>query len=66
MNVELGTDSYDIDNLSNDCTYLQINYLEVPLTNLPITMEEIRLYNPQLLDIKLPFDCKLYINDILQ
>ena len=66
INVELGTDSYDIDNLSNDCNYLQIDKLDIPLTNLPTTMEEIRLYNPKMVDIKLPFGCKLYINDILQ
>ena len=47
-------------------TLLTVAVPSYGLTNLPTTMEEIRLYNPKMVDIKLPFGCKLYINDILQ
>jgi leucine-rich repeat protein SHOC2 len=59
-------DSYDnINNLSEDSEYLQINGLKQSLTNLPVTIKEIRLYLPTRLDIKLPFDCELYVDDKL-
>ncbi len=32
----------------------------------PPSIEEIRLYQPQLVDIRLPYSCKLYIDDVLQ
>ena len=64
--VNIYVNSYDIDNLSNECTYLQLYYLGMPLTNLSPSIEEIRLYQAQLIDIRLPYGCKLYIDDILQ
>jgi internalin A len=58
--------SYEcIDNLSNKCEYLEIDDLNEPLNNLPISLKEIRLYLPKKIKIKLPFNCKLYVDDIL-
>jgi Leucine-rich repeat (LRR) protein len=60
-------DSYDnMNNLSENCEYLQISELRQPLKNLPINLKEIRLFLPLRVDIKLPFDCKLYIDDALK
>ena len=54
--------SYEnINNMSIDCVYFQIKNLSVPLLNLPITMKEIRLYNPISISVKLPFNCKIKI-----
>lgn len=64
--VSIYTDSYDnINNLSEDSEYLQINGLRQSLTNLPVTIKEIRLYLPTRVDIKRPFDCALYVDDKL-
>jgi Leucine-rich repeat (LRR) protein len=63
--VEISTSTYDnLDNLQ-DVEYLQINRLHIPLLNLPLTLREIRLYKPYIINIKLPFNCKLYIDDVL-
>ena len=52
--------SYQLNNLSVDCENLIIWNLNVELTNLPISLKELRLYNPNLVsNIKLPFDCVL-------
>jgi leucine-rich repeat protein SHOC2 len=62
-------DSYEnLNNLSYECEYLQIENLDKPLTNLPINIQELRLYLPKLklTEIKLPFGCKLYEDDILR
>jgi len=66
--IKLFNDSYDnLDNLSLDCEYLHIENLEKELTNLPFGIQEIRLYLPKIKikNIKLPFSCKLYEDDIL-
>ena len=57
-----------MDNLSCDCEYLQVEGLEKPLINLPTSIQEIRLYLPKikLRDIKVPFGCKVYEDDILK
>lgn len=65
--VKLFYNSYEnMDNLSFDCEYLQIENLDKPLLNLPIGIQEIRLYLPKIKKIKVPFGCKLYEDDILQ
>jgi len=65
--VHVYTDSYEnMDNLSMDCDYLQINGLSQSLRNLPLAMKEIRLYLPAKVDIKIPFGCKLWVDDNLQ
>ena len=57
--------SYDnLDNLSYDCVFLQIYGLNRPLHNLMPLVKEIRLYNPIIKDIKIPYGCDLYINNI--
>jgi Leucine-rich repeat (LRR) protein len=64
--VSIYPDSYEnMNNLAENCEYLQINRLKEPLKNLPITIKEIRLFLPTKVDVKLPFDCKLYIDDVL-
>lgn len=64
--VGISPDSYEnLNNLSFECEYLQIDGLKQSLRNLPIGMKEIRLYLPAILDIKLPFDCALYVDDRL-
>ena len=64
--VSVFSDSYEnINNLAENCEYLHIFKLGEPLKNLPITIKEIRLFLPTRVDIKLPFDCKLYVNDVL-
>jgi len=58
----------NINNLSDDCEFLQIVNLDVKLDNLPIGLKELRLIEPMVntSDIKLPLNCDFYINDILQ
>lgn len=64
--VSIYPDSYDnMNNLAENCEYLRINKLKEPLKNLPITIKEIRLFLPMRVDVKLPFDCKLYVDDVL-
>jgi Leucine-rich repeat (LRR) protein len=61
--------SYEnLDNMPNDgtCEYLQIHNLHIPLKNLPLSLLEIRLYRPEKINIKLPYNCNLYIDNILQ
>jgi len=65
-------DSYS-NSLSPECEYYQSKNLLVALDNLPVTLKEIRLYKPSCRNyddyykkpIKIPFGCKLYIDDIL-
>ena len=58
--------AYQLNNLDNYLTYLHINDLSLPLHNLPISLKEIRIYNPiPPINIKLPYDCLLFINDVL-
>lgn len=67
--AKIYSDSYEnFDNLSYKCEYLHIENLDKPLTNLPINIQELRLYLPKMkiTDIKLPFGCKLYEDDILR
>lgn len=61
--VNIDIDTYlDIHNLSNDCEYIQINYLSVTLNNLPISLKKIKLISPKLpIDVKVPFGCDLII-----
>ena len=59
---------YDIDNLDPECEILILYELGVVLTNLPINLKEIWLYNP-LIDIeqlKIPFGCYVYVDNILK
>ena len=61
---ELST--FQIENLSVDCDFLIIYNLNEPLINLPPTLKELKLFAPiEIKNIKLPYDCKLYINDVL-
>ena len=63
--LSIYTDSYaNLNNLSGECEYLQINGLKQPLKNLPVTIKEIRLYEPIIKDIKIPYGCSLYIDNI--
>lgn len=65
--ADIYPDSYEnMNNLAENCEYLQINKLKDPLKNLPTNLKEIRLFLPVRVDIKLPFDCKLYIDDVLK
>ena len=67
--VKIFYNSYEnMDNLSFDCEYLQIEDLNKPLLNLPIGVQEIRLYLPKIKinDIKVPYGCKIYEDDILK
>lgn len=57
--------SYNINNLSIDSEFIFITDLSKNLTNLPMNMKEIRLHRPKVKKVKVPFDCLLYINDIL-
>jgi hypothetical protein len=43
---------------------LQIYKLNTNITNLPPFLKEIRLYEPIIKDIKVPYGCSLYIDDI--
>jgi Leucine-rich repeat (LRR) protein len=61
-NFNIPVSSYNINNLSDDCEYILITDLSKNLTNLPMNMKEIQLYRPQKKNIKVPFDCVLYIN----
>jgi Leucine-rich repeat (LRR) protein len=64
--VSIYPDSYDnMNNLAENCEYLRINKLKEPLQNIPVGVKEIRLFLPIKVEIKLPFDCKLYIDDVL-
>lgn len=74
---EILQNSYSsINNLSPTCEYFQIRNLVIPLTNIPSTMKEIRIYLPQhnmyfcnamdyLNCVKIPVCCKLYIENVL-
>lgn len=58
--------SFDnFDKLSVNYEYLQISHLTKPLKNLPTSIKEVRLYDPMCIDVKIPFGCKLYINNEL-
>jgi Leucine-rich repeat (LRR) protein len=60
--------SYDMDNLDSDCEFIILYKLKVPLTNLPINLKEIWLYEPkiEINQHKIPFGCKLYVDDELK
>ena len=77
--VNITSISYDMNNLSNDCAYMQIDNFHdpyffqkthQPMTNLPASLEEIRFYKSDNSyvknNVKIPFGCKLYIDDVLQ
>lgn len=65
--VSIYPDSYEnLNNLSPESEYLQINGLKQSLKNLPATIKEIRLCLPTKLDIKIPFDCDLYVDGELK
>lgn len=67
--IKLFLNSYEnMDNLSYDCEYLHIENLDKPLLNLPVNVQEIRLYLPKIniKDIKVPFGCKVYEDDMLK
>jgi len=59
-------DLYDIDNLDYDCEIVIISKLNISLLNLPFGLKEIWLYNPMKIDIKIPFGCELYVDNIKQ
>ena len=64
-NVDIVISSYsNIDNLSEDCEYLQINYLQRPVTNLPLNLKKLKLFKPcEPINVKVPFGCELIIID---
>ncbi len=67
-NIYIDETGYDINNLDSDCEFLILRHVKVPLTNLPINLKEIYLYEPQI-DIirhKISFGCKVYVDNILQ
>ncbi len=58
--------SYSLENLSDECETLIIYNLNDNLDNLSPLLKELKLFTPiEIKKIKLPHDCKLYINDIL-
>ena len=57
--------SYSLQKLSYECEILIIQNLKSKLDNLPSSIKEIHLYNPVIIDIKLPLNCLLYINGVL-
>jgi Leucine-rich repeat (LRR) protein len=69
-NIYIAPCSYDLNNLSNKCEYLQFDDLDAILKNLPPLLKELRLYNPVInitnTNTKIPFGCKLYIDNILK
>ena len=60
------SNSYQLNNLDHECDFLIIESLNEPLQNLPVHLKEIWLLAPKIsLDkIKIPFECKIFINDI--
>ncbi len=65
FDVGIGINSYsNIDNLFEDCEYLQINYLYEPISNLPINLKKIKLVKPyKPINVKVPFGCELIIDN---
>ena len=61
-NFHIPISSYNINNLSFDCEFIFITDLRKNLTNLPVNMKEIQLYRSKIKNIKVPFNCLLYIN----
>ena len=63
--VNIGISSYsNIDNLSEDCEYLQFNYLKGPVSNLPLNLKKLKLFKPcEPINVKVPFGCELIIVD---
>jgi Leucine-rich repeat (LRR) protein len=63
--VNIGISSYsNIDNLSEDCKYLQFNYLNEPVTNLPLNLKKLKLLRAfEPINVKVPFGCELIIVD---
>jgi len=64
--VYLCENSYQLDNLSADCEIIIIESLTSKLHNLPPTIKEIHIYNSEHIDIKLPFNCSLYVDGKLR
>lgn len=62
-NVTMYHKSYsNCDNLSENCEFLQFNYLSKPLLNLPINLKKIKLVKPiESINVKVPFGCELII-----
>ena len=66
--VFINSKSYlNLDNMSQNIKYLHINDLDITLSNLPYSLEELRLYDPKIniCTIKIPFGCLLFVNDVL-
>ena len=63
----INSNSYDLDNLSQELTFLKMNNVSKPLTNLPVGLSVLRLYFPRITinDIKIPFNCKVFFDDEL-
>ena len=59
--------SNNYDNLPNTIEKIKIHNLKSELLNLPHVLQELRLYNSLIKfnDIKLPYGCSLYVDDIL-
>lgn len=52
----------NLDNLSENCEYIQINELSKSVLNLPITLKKLKLLRPKHpIDVKVPFGCKFII-----
>jgi len=66
--VVIDETGYDINNLDLDCEIIILKFLKIPLTNLPIGLKEIWLSFPtiDINQLKIPFGCKVYVNDILK
>lgn len=63
-NYNIPLTSFDINNILEECEFICINNLKKNITNLPFNLKEIRLYKPsKKIKTKIPFGCKLYIND---
>jgi hypothetical protein len=71
-------DSNQINNLPNDLQILYLNYINCDITNLPPSLEEIHFIDPYSTvftdepinhgkitkyQLKLPYGCKLFVND---
>lgn len=63
--VNISINSYsNINNLFPNCKYIQINYLNEPVTNLPLNLKKIKLFKPyKPINVKVPFGCELIIED---
>ncbi len=66
LNILNGNDNNIYNNLPNTLEHLQIISLNQPLKNLPPYLKTLKILNTTLTqnDIKLPFNCELWINEI--